>query len=172
MEMPERFKRLVVMNTALPVGEGLSDDFLMWKNYVGQLTDVPVPGVLGVFSPGQLDLMDMVAYAAPFPDQRYQAGVRRFPEMVPVDPGMDGVEQCIQAREFLSQKWTGESFMATGLLDTALGKTVMDELCSVIRGCPEPLELPHAGHFVQEAGEEVAIAALESFGIPLPEKPW
>jgi haloalkane dehalogenase len=35
----------------------------------------------------------------------------------------------------------------------------------VIRGCPKPLELAHAGHFVQEAGEEVAIAALKSFGI-------
>ena len=58
--------------------------------------------------------------------------------------------------------------MATGLLDTALGKTVMDELCTVIRNCPDPLELPHAGHFVQEAGEEVAVAALKSFGIDLP----
>jgi hypothetical protein len=51
------------------------------------------------------------------------------------------------------------------LLDTALGKTVMDELRTVIRGCPEPLELAHAGHFVQEAGEEIAIAALKSFSI-------
>lgn len=165
MDMPERFKRLIVMNTALPVGNGLSEDFEMWKAYVGQLTDVPVTGVLGVFCPGELDLMDMVAYAAPFPDARYQAGVRRFPAMVPVDPGMDGVEQCQRAREFLSQKWEGESFMATGLLDTALGKTVMDELNTVIRGCPKPLELPHAGHFAQEAGEEIAIAALKSFGI-------
>jgi|SaaInlStandDraft_2_1057019.scaffolds.fasta_scaffold14730_4 pimeloyl-ACP methyl ester carboxylesterase len=168
MDMPDRFKRLIVMNTALPVGNGLSEDFDMWKAFVGQLADVPVPGVMGVFCPSELDLMDMVAYAAPFPDARYQAGVRRFPAMVPVDPGMDGVEQCTRAREFLSEKWQGESFMATGLLDKALGKTVMDELCKVIRNCPDPLELPHAGHFVQEAGEEVAVAALKSFGIDLP----
>lgn len=40
----------------------------------------------------------------------------------------------------------------------------------MIRDCPEPLELAHAGHFVQEAGEEVAVAALKSFGIQLPDK--
>ncbi len=164
MEMPDRFKRLIAMNTALPVGNGLSDDFEMWKAFAGQFHDIPVPGVMGVFCPG-LDLMDMAAYAAPFPDARYQAGVRRFPQMVPVAPGMDGVEQCKRARAFLSTEWSGQSFMATGMQDTALGKTVMDELSTVVRGCPKPLELPHAGHFVQEAGEEVAVAALQSFGI-------
>lgn len=173
MDMPERFKRLIVMNTALPVGEGgLHEDFLKWREFVGNLTDVPVPGVLACYCPGQVDLIDMVAYAAPFPDARYQAGVRRFPEMVPSDPGVDGIEQCRRARKFLSEQWQGESFMAIGMQDTGIGKPVMDELRAVIRGCPEPLELPHAGHFVQEAGEEVAIAALESFGIPLPAKPW
>lgn len=45
------------------------------------------------------------------------------------------------------------------------GEPVMDELRSVIRGCPEPLKLPEAGHFVQEYGEGVARAALEHFGI-------
>lgn len=59
--------------------------------------------------------------------------------------------------------------MATGLRDTGLGKPVMDEPPTLIRGCPESMELPHAGHFVQEAGEEVAITALESFGILQPE---
>lgn len=165
MDMPGRFKRLLPMNTALPVGKGLSDDFLQWKAFAAQCHDIPIPGVLAVFCPGALDLMDMVAYAAPFPDARYQAGVRRFPQMVPVDEGMEGVDLCQRARAFLSTEWAGESFMATGLMDTALGKTVMDELRSVIRGCPEPLELPHAGHFVQESGEEVAVAALKSFDL-------
>jgi len=34
----------------------------------------------------------------------------------------------------------------------------------IIRGCPDPLMLPQAGHFVQEQGDLVARAALESFG--------
>jgi len=41
---------------------------------------------------------------------------------------------------------------------------VMQVLAKTIRGCPPPLELPHAGHFVQEHGREVAEAALAAFG--------
>jgi hypothetical protein len=41
----------------------------------------------------------------------------------------------------------------------------MEELRSVIRGCPPPLEVPEAGHFVQEWGEPVARAALAAFGL-------
>jgi len=40
----------------------------------------------------------------------------------------------------------------------------MRALAATIRGCPPPLELPQAGHFVQEHGREVAEAALASFG--------
>lgn len=34
---------------------------------------------------------------------------------------------------------------------------------SVIKGCPAPMEVPEAGHFVQEFGDEVAKAALAHF---------
>ncbi len=33
-----------------------------------------------------------------------------------------------------------------------------------IKGCPEPMVLPEAGHFVQEWGEPIARAALSHFG--------
>jgi hypothetical protein len=39
----------------------------------------------------------------------------------------------------------------------------MKHLRNVIRACREPMMLEHAGHFVQEAGDEVARAALASF---------
>jgi hypothetical protein len=54
--------------------------------------------------------------------------------------------------------------MAIGLQDPVLGAPVMQALATMIRGCPKPLELPQAGHFVQEHGEEVARAALAAFG--------
>jgi hypothetical protein len=40
----------------------------------------------------------------------------------------------------------------------------MHALARTIRNCPPPLELPEAGHFVQEWGEIVAIRALQHFG--------
>ncbi len=163
MDMPERFQRLIVMNTVLPVGKPVTEGFANWKTFASQFRDIPVAGLLAFTCPGVLDFMDLPAYAAPFPDERYQGGVRRFPQLVPVEPGMDGVPFCERARDYLSTKWAGESFMVTGLQDWVLGKPVMDELCGVIRGCPPPLELPDAGHFVQEWGEQVARAALQAF---------
>ncbi len=41
----------------------------------------------------------------------------------------------------------------------------MRALQQVIRGCPEPMILPQAGHFVQEQGETIATAALAHFAI-------
>lgn len=78
---------------------------------------------------------------------------------------MDGIELMQRARRFWSEDWQGESFMAIGLRDVVLGEPVMEELRSVIRGCPPPMRVAEAGHFVQEYGEPIARAALERFGI-------
>jgi len=51
-----------------------------------------------------------------------------------------------------------------GTQDPVLGLPVMRELQAMIRGCPEPLLLETAGHFVQEQGEPIAQAALRHFG--------
>ena len=37
----------------------------------------------------------------------------------------------------------------------------MQALRALIRNCPEPLQAPEGGHFVQECGERIAQAALE-----------
>jgi haloalkane dehalogenase len=163
MEFPERFKRLIVMNTGLPIGQPLSAGFAAWKSFASQFHDVPVAGLIALSSPGALNPFDAAAYDAPFPDDRYKAGVRRFPQLVPVEPGMAGIEHCTRARTFLAKEWTGASFMAIGLRDPVLGKDVMEELRATIRGCPPALELAEAGHFVQEWGDVVAKAALASF---------
>ena len=61
----------------------------MWKSFAGTFRDIPVAGLLALTSPGSgMSPLDLAAYHAPFPDERYQAGVRRFPQMVPVEPGM------------------------------------------------------------------------------------
>lgn len=166
MDMPERFARLLVMNTALPVGQHVSDGFTAWKTFAASYHDVPVAGLIALSSPGALNPYDAAAYDAPFPDANYKAGVRRFPQLVPVEPGMEGAEHGVRARRFLAGDWRGESFMAIGLRDPVLGKSVMEELRATIRGCPPALEIAAAGHFVQEWGEEVARATLAAFGAP------
>jgi pimeloyl-ACP methyl ester carboxylesterase len=167
MDMPGRFARLLVMNTGIGVGQPVSAGFDAWKAFAGAHHDIPVAGLIAVSSPGALNPYDAAAYDAPFPDASYKAGVRRFPQLVPVAPGMEGAAHGERARKFLSSDWKGESFMAIGLRDPVLGKPVMEALRSVIRGCPPALEVPEAGHFVQEWGEPIARAALAAWGVPI-----
>jgi len=165
LDLPDRFTRLLVMNTAIPIGEPVSEGFAGWKTFAALAPEIPVAGLIASDGAGATNAMDALAYDAPFPDNRYKAGVRRFPQLVPVEPEMDGVELGKRGRAFYRETWSGESFMAVGMRDAVLGAPVMKELRETIRGCPEPMEIPEAGHFVQEFGEPVARAALDHFGI-------
>ncbi len=162
VEMPERFSRLIVMNTALAVGVSPGDGFNAWKAYNAANPDLPIAKLMTRSVPG-IKPEEAAAYEAPFPDVRYKVGVQRFPEIVPVAPEMPGAAISRRAAKWFSSEWSGQSFMAVGELDPVLGPPVMAHLRKTIRGCPEPMLLPNAGHFVQEAGEEVARAALQSF---------
>ncbi len=162
LEMPERFDRLIVMNTAMPVGDSLGSGFQDWKDYVAGNPDMNCGALMKRAVP-HLSEAEAAAYEAPFPDATYKAGVRRFPQLVMIEPGMEGIETMKRAREFWQEDWFGESFMAIGAKDPVLGVPVMSQLQKAIRGCPEPMVLEDAGHFVQEWGADVAIAALASF---------
>lgn len=162
MDMPGRFTRLLVMNTAIPTGEPISEGFARWKAFAGVVPEIPTGGLIATTE--TINALDVAAYEAPFPDDRYKAGVRRFPKIVPVEPGMEGADLGRRARAFLSGEWDGATFMAVGVRDPVLGPDVMAELRGVIRGCPAPMEVD-AGHFVQEAGEPIARRALEHFGL-------
>ena len=163
MEMPQRFSRLLVMNTAIAVGEPLSEGFARWKGFAAKAPEIPVAGMLASDARGAVNLMDALAYDAPFPDNAYKAGVRRFPQLVPITPDMAGAELGKQARAFWSQDWSGKTFMAIGMRDPVLGYEPMQALRAVIRNCPEPMRVAEAGHFVQEYGEEIAQAAIAHF---------
>ena len=164
MDYPERIRRLVVMNTGLGTGRSPGPGFEAWRAYAAAHPDLDVGALMRRACP-QLTAEEAAAYAAPFPDVRYKGGVRRFPELVPTHPDMPGVETGLDALRFLSEEWRGQTWMAIGLQDPVLGEPVMRALQRKIRGCPEPMLLPEAGHFVQEWGEPVARAALAHFGL-------
>jgi pimeloyl-ACP methyl ester carboxylesterase len=160
MEMPQRFARLLVMNTTLAVGQSPGPGFDGWKAYAKANPDLGV-GELMKRSTPILSEAEVAAYDAPFPDQRYKAGVRRFPELVMVSPEMEGVDVSRRAAAWWSQDWRGQTFMAVGMKDPVLGPPVMAALRQTIRGCPAPLEIAEGGHFVQEWGGEIARAAVK-----------
>lgn len=165
MEFPGRIDRLVVMNTGLGIGRSPGPGFDAWKAFVAAKPDFDIAALMKRSVPGLSD-EEAAAYEAPFPDARYRAGVRRFPALVPVEPGMEGVAESQRAAEFFRERWSGQSYMAIGMQDPVLGATVMHALARLIRGCPAPVELPHAGHFTQEHGGDIARQALATFRDP------
>ena len=163
MDMPDRFKRLLAMNTTLATGDvPLGEGFLAWRAFSNSKPDMDIAALMRRAVP-TLGEAEAAAYGAPFPDVRYKAGVRRFPNLVPDRPDAEGAVLSRQAREFWSNQWSGKSFMAIGMKDPVLGAPAMRAFHATIRNCPPPLELAEAGHFTQEAGAVIVENALASF---------
>jgi pimeloyl-ACP methyl ester carboxylesterase len=163
MKMPERFTGLLVMNTALGTGDQpLTQGFRDWRDWNNKNPDMAIAKLMKRSCPHLSDA-EAAAYEAPYPDKDYKGGVRRFPNLVPDAPDAPGAALSQRAREFWKNDWTGTSFMAIGMTDPVLGPPVMHGLRKLIRNCPAPLELPEAGHFVQEWGERLAQEALARF---------
>ena len=159
VEAPDRFKRLLVMNTALATGHNAGKGFDDWRAYSNAHPDMNVARLMMRTTPN-LSEEEAAAYGAPFPDINYKAGVRRFPQMVMTEPEMEGVEISKRAFAYLRDQWAGESFMAVGMKDPVLGPKAMEFMQSYIRNCPPLMKISEGGHFVQEWGEEIAKAAL------------
>jgi len=160
--MRPRIDRLIVMNTGIAVGEPVGEGFDRWRQYMAKTPDLGVGRMMKRGTPVLSDA-EAAAYDAPFPDQRFKAGVRAFPQLVMTEPGMPGIAESKAARTFWSSEWSGQSFMAHGAADLVFRTEQMGALRATIRGCPPPLVIAEAGHFVQEWGAEVAEAALPAF---------
>lgn len=62
MDMTGRFERLLVMNTAIPIGEPISDGFTWWKMFAGMVPEIPVAGLIAIDARDALNAMDALAY--------------------------------------------------------------------------------------------------------------
>src|SRR5262249_56204085 len=80
MEMPERFKRLLVMNATIAVGASPSVGFDNWKAYVKANPDFDVARLMRRTTP-VLSEAEIEAYSAPFPHPRHKSLVLRFPQL-------------------------------------------------------------------------------------------
>jgi len=161
MHQPERYSRLLVMNTGLGLGT-VTEGFKQWRAYANTQPDLACGKLIKRGTVGMTD-EEAAAYDAPYPDQSYKAGVRAFPNLVPDHADAPGAAISRQAAAFWSQQWAGDSFMAIGMTDPVLGPPAMHALRKLIKGCPQPMEVAEGGHFVQEHGAPIAAAALRHF---------
>jgi tRNA(adenine34) deaminase len=160
MEVPDRYRGLVVMNTVLATGEtALPEGFVNWRSMCRSKPDFSIGRLFARGNP-QMSEAECAAYDAPFPGAEYRAATRAFPEMVPESETADGAEVSRRALQFWKSSWNGRSLMAIGMQDPVFTPSLIEQLRCSIRGCPPPLEVADAGHFVQERGAKIAAEAV------------
>lgn len=164
MDMASRFDGLLVMNTMIATGDvPLSPGFVNWRAWNAKNPDMAIGKLMSRGIP-HLSPAEAAAYDAPFPDARYKAGVRRFPNLVPEHADDPGAELSRRARAWWQSTGVPHVAMVVGAADPVLGGPVMALLRSWIRGCPEPVVVPDGGHFVQEWSDRFLPQCLVQLG--------
>jgi len=155
---PDRFAAVVVGNTGLPVGTGLTDGFKNWLEFSQNAPDLPIGFLVNAGSGRQLSEAEISAYDAPFPDDTYKAGARIFPALVPVTPQHASVAENMAAWKVL------ESFDKPFVTAFSDGDAITKGGEAVFKDrVPGAKDQPHVilagGHFLQE-DSPTEIAAL------------
>ncbi len=84
---PDRWARVVAANTFLPTGnEPVPQAFHRWRKFSQETPEFHAGGIVKGACAIQLAPEVIAAYDAPFPDDRYLAGARQFPMLVPITP--------------------------------------------------------------------------------------
>ena len=156
---PDRFTRLVVANTFLPVGDRPpGDGFMRWRKFSQEVPEFPVGRIVeGGCARKPLSPEVVAAYDAPFPDETYKAGARVFPTLVPIsleDPSSAANQGAWTVLESFNKP------VLTAFSDsdpvTKGGERGFHQRVPGTNGQPHTT-IVNAGHFLQEdAGEDLA----------------
>lgn len=154
-QMPERFARLVAMNTGFPDGSPPGDAFLRWRRFAERQPALDIPRLLQRAVRRDLTDAEANAYGAPFPTPEYQTAALVFPRLVPTHPDHPGVYDNRLAIRTL------QTLTLPVLLPWADSDPITApweaQLRSIFRYAAPPLPIVGAGHFLQEdAGFEIA----------------
>ena len=166
-QMPERFSRLVAMNTGFPDGGsaaagtvtgsgGMGNAFLQWRRFSQRQRELDLPAMMKRAVRGrELTDAEAAAYGAPFPSVDYQAAALLWPRQVPTRRDHPGAYDNRVAIDVL--KTLDLPVLLPWSEGDAITRPAEAVLRSIFRNCAPPLSIKGAGHFIQEdAGEQVA----------------
>ena len=155
VEQPERFARIVIMDSGLFTGhQRMTDAWNAFRDFVRRTEDLPIS--LLVRRGCLTDPGDAVAaaYDAPFPTPGSKAGARAFPLMLPTSPEMPGADAGRRVLEALRAD-ERPTLMLWGDSDPVLPPETGQRFAAAI-GADEPEIVAGASHFLQEdRGEEI-----------------
>ena len=171
-QRPDRFSRIMLSNTALPAASGIkgwlayplfrlsvwkrgdvqvlerNDDFnfFEWVAYARHTNNFDFDGVLQTATTRTLGDAVLAAYSAPFPNNDYIAGVRRFPTLV-----ASQMRQNQKVIDDFYAKWDKPLLTAYGSEDKLMAgmAKVWQEKVPGAQGQPHT-QIQGAHHFIQD----------------------
>ena len=163
-ERTERFAAIVAANTMLPTGDHApAEAFKNWQIYSQQVPEFPAGDIIKRGTTSELSLAVIAAYDAPYPQEKYKAGARQFPLLVPITPDDPAAEKNRAAWKVLSQ-WQKPFLTAFSDSDpiTAGGDKLMQKLIPGTKG-QKHTTIVNGGHFLQEDQGEVLAGVVVDF---------
>ena len=163
VEHPQRFDRLVVLNTAIGGGRAPSETWLRFRAVVRELGDRLDIGRLVEAGTAQ-GLSDEVraAYDDCFPTPASKAGALAFPELVPAEPEHPNTEPMNRVRDAL-RTWDKPALVVWGAEDSVLPLRVAELFVSLLPKAEGPVAIDGASHFLQEDKPDEVAAAINGF---------
>lgn len=148
-ELPARFKS----NFPAP-------GFLYWRKYCAQNPNFAIADVMQVSVNKPLPAEELAAYEAPFPDQSYMSGARKFPTLVPILEGEAEVPENKAAWRVLRQ--IDKPFMCAFSDNDPVTAGGDKKFLEQVPGCKgvKHRTISNAGHFVQEEQPEHCVQAI------------
>jgi haloalkane dehalogenase len=157
-ERSERFARIVAANTYLPTGDNPPGEaFMRWQNFSQTVPEFNAGRIVAGGCRTKLADDVVAAYSAPYPDQTYVAGARKFPMLVPTSPDDPASAANRNAWDVL-RAWN-RPFLCAFSDEDPITKGADRAFREQVPGCQGQ---PHTtiaggGHFLQEdRGEELA----------------
>jgi haloalkane dehalogenase len=155
VDHPDRFERLVVLDTGLFTGhQHMSDAWRAFHDFVARTEDLPISMLVRGACATDPGADVLAAYDAPFPNAASKAGARAFPLLLPTEPDAPG---AVAGQRVLAALKDDErpllALWADGdpVLTLETGRRFTAAL-----GRGEPEVIQGASHFLQEdRGEQI-----------------
>ena len=153
-EVPERFARISLSNTALPTGDhAINKAFRRWRDFSQEDPEFDAGYIVNLFDRGDLTEGEVEAYRAPFPTEEYKAGARQFPMLVPTRPDDPAVPANRAAWKVLAE-WHKPMLMCFSDADPIMAGGEKPFLKRVPGAKNQPHVTLKGRHFIQEEDGE------------------
>lgn len=150
-EHEHRFARIALGNGGLPTGDqAMPDAFKVWQKFARYSPWFPIGKIIQKATITDLPDAVVAAYDAPFPSEKYKAGARVFPSLVPTRPD-DPASEANRAAWKRFTAWQKPFLTTFSNRDpiTRGGEKLWQERVPGARNV-EHVKIKNAGHFLQE----------------------